>query len=77
MLGQWGDFTYDSTKNIVAFQVPVLKNTDVYEGFTIQLEDKIAGFDLNLLWDSTKIQIPAQLVNTKPVITKKKKKKRN
>jgi hypothetical protein len=37
VLSQWGGFTYYSTKNMSRFQVPVLKNTDIYAGFTIQL----------------------------------------
>lgn len=75
-LGQWGDFNYDSTKDILAFKIPVTRNTEIYEGFTIQFEDKINAFDMNLLWDSTKIQIPVQLADTKNAILKKKRKKR-
>lgn len=76
-LGQWGDFTYDDSKNIVVFQVPVLKNHEIYEGFTIQFDEKTAGFDMNLLWDSTKIQIPVQFADKKPTSTKKKKKRKS
>lgn len=76
VLGQWGDFTYDASKNILVFEVPVIKNQEIYEGFTIQFDEKTAGFDMNLLWDSTKIQIPVQLADKKPTSMKKKKKRK-
>ena len=38
-LGQWGDFAFDASKNILTYEATVSSNTNVYEGFTIQFED--------------------------------------
>ena len=75
VLGQWGDFTYDSTKNVLRYQVPVLKNIDIYEGFTVQFEDKTRGFDMLLLWDDVKIAVPIQVIGEIAQSNKKKSKK--
>jgi len=77
VLGQWGDFTYDSTKNVLVHQAPVAKNDDIYEGFTIQFEDKSGGFDMNLLWDNVKVQVPIQIAGNKKLTSNKKKKKKS
>ena len=76
-LGQWGDFTYDSTKNVLVHQAPVAKNNDIYEGFTIQFEDTSGGFDMNLLWDNVKVQVPIQIAGNKKLTSSKKKKKKS
>jgi hypothetical protein len=57
-LGQWGDYKYDETKNILTFDVPVLQNNEIYEAFTIQITESQAGANLLLLWDRVKVVIP-------------------
>ncbi len=57
-LGQWGDFGYDATKNVLTYEAPVSVNRDIYEGFTIQFEDITKGFNMLLLWDTIKVTVP-------------------
>jgi hypothetical protein len=61
-LGQWGDFAYDASKNILTYEARVSSNTDIYEGFTIQFEDIYNGFNMLLLWDNVIITVPIQKV---------------
>jgi Protein of unknown function (DUF2911) len=80
-LGQWGDFTYNSANNVLTFEASVSKNTDIYEGFTIQFEDKtgespFGGFNMNLLWDDTKISVPIQVIGDIEKSNKKKKRRK-
>lgn len=75
-LGQWGDFTYDQNKNVLVYDVPAESNTDIYEGFTIQFEDKIGGYNMYLLWDDVKITVPINVIGEIIVEKSKKKKKK-
>jgi hypothetical protein len=76
VLGQWGDFSYDSTKNVLRTEVQAIKNSDIYEGFTIQINDKQPNFDINLLWDDVKVTIPIEVIGIIEEPKKKKKKRR-
>lgn len=76
-LGQWGDFDYDASKNVLTYEASVSTNTDIYEGFTIQFEDVTNGFNMLLLWDTIKVSIPIQKIGEIEKPSKKKKKKRN
>lgn len=76
-LGQWGDFAYDATKNVLTFEAPVSSNTDIYEGFTIQFEDINNGFNMLLLWDNVKVTVPIQKIGELTKESKRKKKRRN
>ena len=74
VLGQWGDFAYDSTKNVIDIGIASLKSENIYEGFTIAFVNKEKTVDMNLYWDDVKITIPIQSVDA--VIPEKKKKKK-
>jgi len=76
-LGQWGDFAYDATKNVLTFEVPVSSNTDIYEGFTIQFEDINNGFNMLLLWDNVKVTVPIQKIGELTKESKRKKRRRH
>ena len=76
-LGQWGDFTYNAANNVLTFEAPISKNSDIYEGFTIQFDDQTGGFNMNLLWDDTKITVPIQVVDKIVELNTGRKKKRN
>lgn len=76
-LGQWGDFAYDASKNILSYDAVVSSNTDIYEGFTIQFEDINNGFNMLLLWDNIKVTIPIQKIGELDNSLKKKKKRRS
>ncbi len=57
-LGQWGEYKYDRTKDILTFEVPSLKNNELYEAFTIQFSETLTGADMALLWDNIKVVVP-------------------
>lgn len=76
-LGQWGDFSYDSSKNVLLFEANISYNSDIYEGFTIQFEDTERGFNMLLLWDNIKVIVPIQKIGELTRESKKKKKRRN
>jgi hypothetical protein len=61
-LGQWGDYKYDETKNVLVFEVPAQQNTEIYEAFTIQLSETESGADMTLLWDKVKIVLPFNFI---------------
>ena len=46
-------------------------------GFTIQFEDRKGGFNMNLLWDTTKVSIPIKVIGEIEQISVLKKRKRN
>ena len=75
-LGQWGDFAYDASKNILIYDAKVNSNSDIYEGFTIQFEEVKNGFNMLLLWDNVKVTVPIQKIGDLNN-TLKKKKRRN
>lgn len=75
-LGQWGDFSYDASKNVLTYEAKTSINSDIYEGFTIQFEDITNGFNMYLLWDNVKVTIPIQKIGEISTESKKKKKKR-
>ena len=74
-LGQWGDFAFDASKNILTYEATVSSNTDIYEGFTIQFEDVNNGFNMLLLRDALKVTIPIQKVGDLNKSLKKKKRR--
>jgi hypothetical protein len=76
-LGQWGDFTFDASKNVLTYEAAVSSNTDIYEGFTIQFEDTNNGFDMLLLWDTTKVSVPIRKIVETEKMSKKRKSKKN
>jgi len=64
----WGNFTYDSKKDVFRTDVDVEKNTESVEAFTIYFEESKNGANLIFLWDDVKTSIPILLVeesNTK------------
>lgn len=74
-LGQWGDFTYNAANNVLTYEAIVSKNSDIYEGFTVQFDDQRGGFNMNLLWDDIKVTVPIQVIGEIKQLSKKKKKK--
>lgn len=57
-LGQWGAFDYNPDKNILTFDVPVQKTDVVYEPFTINFANKGEVVTLQLMWNTTMVEIP-------------------
>ncbi|TAE75941.1 MAG: DUF2911 domain-containing protein [Bacteroidetes bacterium] len=60
VLGQWGSFTYDSTKDVLRVEVSSLKNEKVVEKFKISLDKNEKMIDLTMVWEKTKVIIPIE-----------------
>jgi hypothetical protein len=55
----WGAFKYDSTKDVLRMNVPVSKQSDVSEVFSIQFEKTDAkSADLVVAWDDQMVRMP-------------------
>jgi len=61
-LGQWGAYNYNSKFDVVRFDVPVVKSSEVYEPFTIGFEQKAKSAELVMMWDQTKVIIPIEFM---------------
>lgn len=61
-LGQWGDYKYNPSKDILRFDVPCLRSLPMYEAFTILTSENDTGAEVKLLWDDVKVSIPIQFL---------------
>jgi len=57
----WGSFGYDPKKDVAKITVPVQTITDSVEIFTISLDKISSGFNMNISWDNTKVNLPIYL----------------
>lgn len=57
-LGMWGSYNYNAKQDVVRFDVPVQTSAEVFEAFTIQLEQTNDMANLLIQWDKTKVSIP-------------------
>jgi hypothetical protein len=65
-LGLWGSYNYNTKLDLTRFTVPVQTiQSNVYESFTIQFDQRNNVADLLLLWDKIKISIPVQFIEPK------------
>ncbi len=62
-LDNWGNFNYDSKKDLLRFSVPVQK-TDLVENFTIYFD---ISNNLLIMWDDVKVSIPMSFLPEKLV----------
>lgn len=53
----WGSFKYDSTKDVVRMDLPVVKNEPT-EDFTIFFEKTSKGANMNMYWADVKTTLP-------------------
>ncbi len=60
-LDTWGSFKYDQKKDVLRVDVPVQKQPDSTESFSMFFEKLNSGFTLNAMWDSCKISLPISL----------------
>ncbi|MEX2397238.1 MAG: DUF2911 domain-containing protein [Balneolales bacterium] len=58
-LGEWGAFTYDDSKDVLRFDVPVTNRDTVAEAFTISFTED--GSALNMMWDKTAVSVPVKV----------------
>lgn len=54
----WGSFKYDMKKDIVRTDLPVQKQTDITEAFTMVFEKASGGANLIMAWDDVKVSLP-------------------
>jgi Protein of unknown function (DUF2911) len=66
----WGNFIYDSKKDVARFEIPVEKNTDSVEAFTIYFEEAGKFTNLVIMWDEAKASLP--IAFTTETVAKKK-----
>jgi len=54
----WGAFKYDETKDVTRLDVPVQKQSENLENFTMLFEKSANGANLVIAWDNMKVQLP-------------------
>jgi Protein of unknown function (DUF2911) len=54
----WGSFKYDTKKDIVRLDVPVQKQTEITESFSMVFEKAATGAGLIIAWDDVKVSVP-------------------
>ncbi|MEP6674631.1 MAG: DUF2911 domain-containing protein [Ferruginibacter sp.] len=57
----WGSFKYDEKKDILRFDVPIQKQTEITDAFTMFFDKSTAGFNLVIVWDDVKVNLPITL----------------
>jgi hypothetical protein len=54
----WGAFRYDSAKDVLRTSVPVEKQPDVTEAFSMEFEKVGKGAQLVINWDNVQVKLP-------------------
>lgn len=54
----WGSFKYDEKKDLLRFDVPVQKQTEITEEFVMAFEKSVTGAGLIIAWDDVRINLP-------------------
>lgn len=54
----WGSFKYDEKKDLLRFDVPTQKQTEITEEFVMAFEKSATGADLIIAWDDVKLNLP-------------------
>jgi Protein of unknown function (DUF2911) len=54
----WGSFKYDEKNDLVRVDVPVQKQTEVAEEFSMAFEKTDSGANLVIAWDNIKLDLP-------------------
>jgi hypothetical protein len=57
----WGSFKYDEKKDLLRVNVPVQKEAQPVESFTVSFEKTAAGANLVINWDDVKTALPIAL----------------
>jgi len=63
-LGQWGAYSYDKSQDALRVDVPVKKNRDAYEAYTMFFEKG----NLVMTWGTTRVELPIAFAATKSMI---------
>ncbi len=64
--GLWGSYNYNAKMDVDRFQVPVHLGEEVYEPFTITIDQKNEKADIFLRWDSVSVGFPIVFLEPKP-----------
>ncbi len=54
----WGAFRYDSSKDLLRTTIPVEKQTNITEAFSIAFQKVEKGADLVITWDDVQVKLP-------------------
>ena len=54
----WGSFKYDIKKDVARIDVPVQKQAEIVEAFTMTFEKAATGANLIIAWDDVKVNLP-------------------
>ena len=54
----WGSFKYDIKKDVARIDVPVQKQAEIVEAFTMTFEKAATGANLIIAWDDVKVNMP-------------------
>ena len=54
----WGSFKYDEKKDLLRFDVPTQKQTEITEEFVMVFEKSVTGASLIIAWDDVKLSLP-------------------
>ena len=54
----WGSFKYDEKKDLLRFDVPTQKQTEITEEFVMAFEKSVMGAGLIIAWDDVRINLP-------------------
>jgi hypothetical protein len=57
----WGAFKYNEKKDVARIKVPVQKNAEQVEAFTMVFDKITNGMLLNIFWDDVKVALPIML----------------
>lgn len=62
-LGLWGSYNYNEKLDVMRFDVPVQNLDEVYEPFTIRIDQDNDKAELSMMWDRTKVSIPIRFAD--------------
>lgn len=54
----WGSFKYDYKKDVVRIELPVQKQTEIVDSFSMFFEKTTMGANLIISWDDIKVSLP-------------------
>jgi hypothetical protein len=54
----WGSFKYDSTKDVARIDLPIQKQTEVLESFSMSFDKSASGVTLAIGWDDSRVDLP-------------------
>lgn len=54
----WGSFKYDEAKDVTRLDVPVYKQNDITESFSMFFEKSAMGAALAIQWDNIRVNLP-------------------